>query len=212
MLSVQDINDAFSDLAAKARADGKVIDIAVYGGSALLLASNFRAATQDIDAVAETDQGVIDRYAGEIAKARGWPDDWINDGVRTFLSPNVDGLDQHHALFRSYPDEASPGLRVFVPTPGYLLAMKLMAMRIDTATGQKDLPDLLNLIDVMGIKQKSELMSFAQSFYPEARVSGHVVLGIEALWREHTARSIQPQPEAPREAPRYLDRSGPSPK
>ena len=37
----------------------------------------------------------------------------------------------------------------------------------DTATGQKDLPDLLNLIDVMGIKQKSELMSFAQAFYPE---------------------------------------------
>ncbi len=214
MLSQQDIHDAFMELATKARAEGKVIDIAVYGGSALMLASNFRTATQDVDAVAETDQSVVNRYAAEIAATRGWPDDWLNDGVRTYLSPNVDGLGQHHALFRSYPDDATSGLRVFVPTPAYLLAMKLMAMRIDTTTGQKDLPDLLNLIEVIGITQKSDLMKFAKSFYPEARVSAQVVLGVEALWRERDARSkiTSSDPQVPHEPPRYLDRSGPAPK
>ena len=213
MLAQQDIHDAFTELAVKASRDGRVIEIAVYGGSALLLASNFRVATQDVDAVAETDQTIINRYAAEIATAKGWPDDWINDGVRTYLSPNVDGLAQHHELFRSYPDEVAPGLRVFVPTPGYLLAMKLMAMRIDTTTGQKDLPDILNLIEVIGIKDKGELMKFAQSFYPEARVSPKVILGVEALWRERMARQTQsnPQPQAPNEPPRYLGRSGPTP-
>lgn len=213
MLTQQDIHDAFTELAAKANREGKVIEIAVYGGSALLLASNFRIATQDVDAVAENDQTIIDRFAREIAASKGWPDDWLNDGVRTYLSPNVDGLAQHHELFRSYPDEAAPGLRVFVPTPSYLLAMKLMAMRIDTSTGQKDLPDILNLIEVIGITQKGELMQFAQSFYPEARVSPQVILGIEVLWRERAARqnSSSSQSQAPHEPPRYLGRSGPSP-
>ena len=129
MLSAQDLHSAFDDLGRAARDQGKVIEIAVYGGSALMLASNFRIATQDVDAVAATDQAAIDALAKAIGRARGWPDNWLNDSVRVYLSPNVDGLAQHHALFRSYPDEASPGLRVFVPTPEYLLAMKLMAMR-----------------------------------------------------------------------------------
>ena len=91
--------------------------------------------------------------------------------------------------------------------------MKLMAMRIDETAGRKDLPDLLNLIEVLGIAQKSDLMTFAQAFYPEARVSAHVVLGITALWQERTRLQQQsPPPEAPRESPRYLDRSGPTPK
>ncbi len=213
MLTQEDIHDAFTELAGMASREGKVIEIAVYRGSALLLASNFRIATQDVDAVAVADQTLINRFATEIAATRGGPADWLNDGVRTYLSPNVDGLAQHHELFRSYPDDASPGLRVFVPAPGYLLAMKLMAMRIDTTTGQKDLPDILNLIDVVGVTQKNELMKFAQSFYPEARVSPQVILGIEALWRERAGRqkpSVQ-QPQDPDEPPRYLGRSGSTP-
>jgi hypothetical protein len=95
-----------------------------------------------------------------------------------------------------------------------MLAMKLMSMRIDASTGQKDLGDILNLIDVMGIIQKADLMRFAQSFYPEARVSARVVLGIDAVWRERTAGSTRnpTEPQAPHEPPRYLDRSGPPPK
>ena len=80
-----------------------------------------------------------------------WPEDWLNDGVRTDLSPNVAGLARHHALFRAYPSEAEPGLRVIVPTPEYIPAMKLMAMRIDPAAGTGDLADILNLLDVVGL-------------------------------------------------------------
>ena len=42
-------------------ARGKIIDLAIYGGSALLLASNFRITTQDVDAVVEGDQGTVTR-------------------------------------------------------------------------------------------------------------------------------------------------------
>jgi len=49
MLTATDLHDAFMELGARARLEGKVIDLALYGGSALMLASNFRVATQDVD-------------------------------------------------------------------------------------------------------------------------------------------------------------------
>jgi hypothetical protein len=207
MLSVQDLNDALAELGRRAHAQGKVVEIAVYGGSALMLASNFRIATQDVDAVADTDQDLVNRLARDIAAERGWPPGWLNDGVRTYLSPNVDGLAQHHRLFRTYPSESSPGLRVFVPTAEYLLAMKLMAMRLDPAAGKTDLQDILHLIDVVGITDKERLRQFAATFYPEARVSGRLHLGIDILWTAYQTR-----PASEPNASRYLGRSGPTPK
>lgn len=54
MLTNTDLHDAFMELGSRARREGKVIDLAIYGGgSALMLASNFRVATQAVDAVAE---------------------------------------------------------------------------------------------------------------------------------------------------------------
>jgi hypothetical protein len=80
-----------------------------------MLVSNFRIATADVDAVATEDQAFIDRAAQLIASRRGWPCDWLNDGVRTYLSARVDGFEQH-MLFHTYPSEERPALRVFVPT------------------------------------------------------------------------------------------------
>jgi hypothetical protein len=207
MLSVQQLEEALTELGRCALAQGKVVEIAIYGGSALMLASNFRLATQDVDAVADTDQDLVNRLAAEMATERGWPQNWLNDGVRTYLSPNVDGLAQHHELFRTYPEESSPGLRVFVPMPEYLLAMKLMAMRIDPAAGKTDLDDILNLIDVIGISEKAQLTEFAAAFYPEARISGRLRLGLDVVWAAHQAR-----PADEPHAPCYLGRSRPAPK
>ena len=202
MLTAQDLHDAFMELGAQARREGKVIDLAVYGGSALMLASNFRVATQDVDAVVEGDQSAVTRLTEDISRRRGWPPDWLNDGVRAYLSPNVDGLAQHHALFRAYPSEQEPGLRVFVPSPEYMLAMKLMAMRLDPAGGKSDLADIINLIDVVGLKTAAETIDFAASFYPEAKISARLHLGIRELWR----MKENPVQEGRHGAPTYLGR------
>jgi hypothetical protein len=206
MLSVADLHSALTDLGGRAFAQGKTVELAIYGGSALMLASNFRIASEDVDAVAATDQGLIDQLARDIAAERGWPSDWLNDGVRTYLSPNVDGFGQHHVLFGTYPDEQRPGLRVFVPTAEYLLAMKLMAMRLDAAGVSSDLGDILHLMDVVGIVEKSELQSFAEMFYPEARVSGRLRLGTEVIWNER--QKLKP---GGGDAPSYPGRRSPSP-
>jgi hypothetical protein len=172
-----------------------------------MLASNFRIATQDVGAVAEGDQGTVARLADEIARTRNWPRDWLNDGVRTSLSPNVDGLREHHTLFRAYPSEQEPGLRVFVPSPEYMLAMKLMAMRLDPTGHKSDLADILNLIDVVGLKTPEDVMDFAASFYPEAHISGRLRLGIRELWRVKD----NPTQEGRHATPAYLGRGRPSP-
>ena len=207
MLTAQDLHDAFMELGAHARRAGKVIDLAVYGGSALMLASNFRVATQDVDAVVEGDQSTIARLAEDIARTRGWSRDWLNDGVRTYLSPHVEGLAEHHALFRAYPSEPAPGLRVFVPSPEYMLAMKLMAMRLDPAGGKSDLADILNLLDVVGLTTPEEAIDFAAAFYPEARISARLHLGIRELWRMKDT----PTQEGRHGAPMYLGRGRPTP-
>jgi len=205
MLTRDALEQAFMELGTLARAEGKVIDLAVYGGSALMLASNFRETTRDVDGVVGTDQSLIDRLAATIAANRGWPADWLNDGVRTYLSPNVEGVSEHHELFRSYPSEQEPGLRVFVPTPEYILAMKLMAMRLDETSGKSDLADIINLLDVVEIATPEAAIAFAAGFYPEARVSARLLLGLQELWRLKRAR----HGESPDEPPAYLGRSRP---
>lgn len=207
MLTAQDLHDAFMDLGTLARRDGKVIDVAIYGGSALMLASNFRVATQDVDAVAEGGQDTIPRWAEEVARSRGWPSDWLNDGVRTYLSPNVDGLQEHHTLLRAYPTEQEPGLRIFVPGVEYILAMKLMAMRLDPTGDKSDLADITNLITIVGFKTSEELIDFAANFYPEAKISARLRLGIREIWRiKDTVEQ-----EGRHAAPSYLGRGRPSP-
>ena len=42
MLTATDLHDALMELGTRVRHEGKVIDLAIYGGSALMLASNFR--------------------------------------------------------------------------------------------------------------------------------------------------------------------------
>jgi hypothetical protein len=201
-LSRQNILDGFADLGTSARAAGKIIDLAVYGGSCLMLVSNFRDASQDVDAVASTDQVFIDRIASEIAVRRGWPLDWLSDGVRVYLSPNVEPPDEH-TLFGTYPSEREPGLRVYVPTPEYLLAMKLMALRIDASEGEKDKADIENLIRILGIGNKQALIDLAARYYPEAKVSAKLILAAGEI-----IRSAAGKKELDHVAPQFLDRRG----
>ena len=51
-----ELSQAFHDLGVLAHDAGKVIDLAVYDGSCLMLVSNFRFSSEDVDAVALADQ------------------------------------------------------------------------------------------------------------------------------------------------------------
>jgi hypothetical protein len=191
-----DLAVAFQELGELAAQAGKVIDLAVYGGSALTLVSNFRDSSWDIDAVASPDQNFMREAAAAVAAKHGWAADWLNDGVRTYLSPLAEET-KAHELFATYPNEQRPGLRVYVPTAEYMLAMKLMALRIDSAGG-KDLDDILSLMEVVGISEKNQIIEAAAKFYPEAKISGKLRLGLDYVWQAYQSKLVQHRHEPPR--------------
>ena len=166
--------DAFDQIGRAAVLAGTKLQIAVYGGSALMLASNFRFATQDVD-VAELEHplpnwlaAVVDR----IAKENGWQDDWFNDGVVFHLSSLADrAID--HLEFGTFPrDGTPPGLVVSVPSAEYLLALKLKAARVlDPVRGETERLDILNLMRVVGLSTAEEAIALLGRYFPVSAAS-----------------------------------------
>ena len=84
----------------------------------------------------------VRQAAIRVAERAGVEPDWLNDGVKGFLS-NADADSKQ--LFGTYPSEAEPGLRVMLPKPEYLFAMKCRAMRVGGADESADIDDIRHL-------------------------------------------------------------------
>jgi len=166
--------DAFDQIGRAAVRAGTKLQIAVYGGSALMLASNFRFATEDVD-VSQLDHPLPDWLAAvvhEIAEKNRWQDDWFNDGVAFHLSSLADrSID--HLEFGTFPrDGTPPGLAVSVPSAEYLLALKLKAARIlDPLRGETERLDILNLMQVVGIAAVEDAVVLLGKYFPVSAAS-----------------------------------------
>jgi hypothetical protein len=166
--------DAFDRIGRAAAQAGTKLQIAVYGGSALMLASNFRFATEDVD-VSRLDHPLPDWLATvvlEIAKQNRWQEDWFNDGVAFHLSPLADSA-ADHLEFGSFPRDGEPaGLVVSVPSADYLLALKLKAFRIlDPLRGETERLDILNLMRVVGISTAEDAIALLGRYFPLSAAS-----------------------------------------
>jgi hypothetical protein len=166
--------DAFDRIGRAAVLAGTKLQIAVYGGSALMLASNFRFATEDVD-VSKLEHPLPDWLAKavkEIAADNRWQDDWFNDGVAFHLSALADGS-ADHLEFGTFPrDDAPAGLVVSVPSAEYLLALKLKAFRImDPTRGETERLDILNLMRVVGITTVEDAISLLGRYFPMSAAS-----------------------------------------
>src|ERR1041385_3681838 len=162
---------AFDEIGRAAVAANTRLQIAVYGGSALMLASNFRFATEDVD-VSRLEQPWphwLRSVTERLARTNGWADDWFNDGVVVHLSALADPAEDHleFGTFPAEPEE--PGLLVYVPSAAYLLALKLKAMRInDPVRGDQERLDILNLMRVVGIDTVDQAISLLTRFFPNS--------------------------------------------
>ncbi|GGE06597.1 hypothetical protein GCM10011390_27140 [Aureimonas endophytica] len=192
------ILQAFDWLGREAIAAGQRLDIAVYGGSALMLASNFRYASEDVDvsllgaAWPTWLRTAVDR----IAEAFGLSQDWLNDAVEFHLSAFADRASDHQE-FGTFPrDDEEVGLTVFVPAADYMLAMKLKAMRIaDPAKGEQEAADILNLMRVVGITTPEEALAVLAKFYPKSAAQPEKQLFL--------LRHLLARPQGLVDAPRY---------
>jgi hypothetical protein len=166
--------DAFDRIGRAAVQAGTKLQIAVYGGSALMLASNFRFATEDVD-VSELERPLPDWLAAvvhEVAAENRWREDWFNDGVAFHLSSFADRA-ADHLEFGTFPRDGTPaGLVVSVPSAEYLLALKLKAFRImDPLRGEAERLDILNLMRVVGVSTIEDAIILLGRYFPASAVS-----------------------------------------
>jgi hypothetical protein len=166
--------DAFDQIGRAAVKAGTKLQIAIYGGSALMLASNFRFATEDVD-VSELEHplpGWLGAVVREIAGKNQWQDDWFNDAVAFHLSSLADRA-ADHLEFGTFPrDGTPPGLAVSVPSAEYLLALKLKAARVlDPLRGETERLDILNLMQVVGISTIEEARALLGRYFPMSAAS-----------------------------------------
>lgn len=163
-----------------------MIDLAVYGGAALALAFDLRKATKDVDAVVRGNPDLVREVVAKVAEERGWPSDWLNDGVKGFLSSSeqMSSMDEFDAT-----DDG--GLRVYVPSPEYLFAMKCMAMRISAADAAADPQDIEALAKIIGINDVSKALELVESFYPRRLIPAKVKFVMEEIMERIAAANAQ---------------------
>ncbi len=161
------IEDAFDAIAKLASQRGIVLDMAVYGGSCLVLASDIRMASEDVDAVYLNHEEQARKIVDTITRANRLPEGWMNQAAKQFAPPR--GNPAPHLLeFRDYPRDGSAlGLRIFTPTPEYLLAMKVLANRApDDDKNLTDVTDAVALMKLTGINTFEKIVELMEQCYP----------------------------------------------
>lgn len=139
--------------------------------------------TRDVDAVFDESKAIVRKLSMDIAVDRGWPEDWLNDGIKGFISHKDNDKDSKF-LFRSYPAEDQAGLRVMVAAPRYLFAMKCMAMRIDAGTLEEstDIKDIRALAEASSIYDAETALNVVSEFYPKNVIKPATQFGIEEIF------------------------------
>lgn len=176
-LTRQEILAALEALSDKLSQEGVMGEICLFGGTVMVLAFSARLSTKDVDALfrpTKTIRQLVERIADE----QQLPSNWLNDGVKGFLSVRHETTEGNLPQF--------PHLRLTMPVPEYLLAMKCMAARIGGTTGeQSDVPDITFLIRHLGLKSAREVLDIVAQYYPANQVPVKTQYLIEGLFDEN---------------------------
>ena len=142
----------------------------------MVLAFTARLPTNDVDALFQPTP-LIRELARRIGEEQGLPADWLNDGVNGFVSA------RHETTAGNLPQ--FPHLRLTMPVPEYLLAMKCMAARLGGTTGESsDLPDIVFLIRHLQLRSAKDVLDLVGQYYPANRIPVKTQYLVEGLFEE----------------------------
>jgi hypothetical protein len=142
-----------NDELARAGTEGELF---LVGGAVMCLAYAARPSTQDVDALFRPARELREA-AARVAVQAGIPPDWLNDGVKGFLSERGE--------FSPFLELGH--LRVMVAQPGYLLAMKCLSLRIGAEFHDED--DLRYLLRHLNVGSYEQAVALITRFYPLER-------------------------------------------
>lgn len=143
-------------------------EVCLYGGAVMCLAYNARPATKDVDAVFKPTSEMRQAIA-RVAERNSLPENWLNDGVKEFLVPHP----QRTFLNLSH-------LKVYMPEPDYLLAMKAISARAESY----DPEDVKLLIHLLGLKNPNEVFTIIEKYYPRQQIKPATQYFIEELFEQ----------------------------
>jgi len=167
-LSRGDIRRLFELLNEELRHCRTTGELYLVGGAVMCLAYNARPSTADVDALFQPARQVREAAARAAARS-GLDADWLNDGVKGYLSDRADFA----------PFLELDHLRVMVAQPEYLLAMKCLAMRIGAEF--HDLDDVRFLLRLLDIRSYGQAVSVITGYYPLERFPQKTLYALEDL-------------------------------
>ena len=152
-LSQADILRLFGLLNEDLRRSDTAGELFLVGGAVMCLAYAARPSTEDVDAVFRP-LAKVREAAARVATLAGLSSDWLNDGVKGFLSSQ--------GTFATFLE--LDHLRVMVAQPDYLLAMKCLAMRIGAEFHDED--DVRYLLRHLGVRTYDKAIAIIEKYYP----------------------------------------------
>lgn len=167
LLGREEILAAFGKLASELARRRLRADLFVVGGAAMALAYSAARRTRDVDAVF-SDPGEVYEAARAVGRRLGLPPDWLNDAVREYLlGPDADAQ-------KIYEE---PSLQVAVASPSYLLAMKLLAARVE-----QDQADIRLLFTLCGCSTKADGLVVLERYLPGEEVPEATRILLEEMY------------------------------
>jgi len=167
-LAQEDIQRLFKLLNEELRQSGTRGELYLVGGAVMCLAYNARPSTADVDALFQP-AAEVRKAAARAAAKSNLPAEWLNDGVKGYLSREGDFA----------PFLELDHLRIMVARPEYLLAMKCLAMRIGAEFhDEEDVRFLLRLLDIQSYDQAVAVIT---KYYPLERFPQKTMYALEEL-------------------------------
>ena len=167
---------ALSLLSEELGQQGVTGELCHFGDTVMVLAFTARLSTKDVDALFQPTPLIRD-LARRIGEEQHLPADWLNDGVKGFISARPETMAGNLPQF--------PSLRLTMPVPEYLLAMKCMAARLGGTTGEaSDVPDIVFLIRHLQLKSARDVLDLVGPYYPANRISVKTQYLVEGLFEE----------------------------
>ena len=170
------IIDSLRQLGEALEAQGQFGELLLTGGAVMCLVHEARDMTKDVDALYEP-KTVINEIAKQIAERNGWPDDWLNDGVKAYINPNAPIED--FIVFK--------GLRVQTVSVEYLLAMKLISSRY----GERDYDDIRFLFDKLKVTSYEQASDLVTAFYDTNMIPTRTKYVIEQIIEEQRGAQLK---------------------
>jgi hypothetical protein len=167
LLDADGIRAAFTALDEELGRSGVRGELFVVGGAAMALAYDARRATVDVDA-AFLPASEVRKAARRVAEELGLEPDWLNDGAKAFMPGND-------------PNQISVfegnNLSVAAASPRYLLAMKLLAARVD-----RDQDDIRALYELCGFTSAEEGLRLLETIYPSHVIAPRAQLLLQEMF------------------------------